>query len=129
LCSLAGIFLGLLLSLVGLLRALFAGSISSVTSSALDLVVYFGGFACAGIVAGLFNPLARSFLGAAALGIVALIPAGMAFSYTENRSVVPPDADWMIATAAVVIIFGICFGLMMWDLFVKPRAGVAPWTD
>ena len=126
LCSALGFVLGLVFSLFGLVASLFSGVDGPSVS---EIAIYFFGFCASGLLAGVLNPIGRRITGAAILGVIALIPAGMAWSQLDYDRVIPPDPDAAVSIIAVVIIFGICFGLFAWDLFVKPRGGRAPWTS
>jgi len=94
-----------------------------------DVAIYVLGFVSAGVVAGLLNPLARGFVGAAAVGTLALVPVGFSWIYIENGGFLSASPDDFVVTIAVVVTFGIVVGLSAWDALVKPRGGTAPWSD
>jgi hypothetical protein len=82
--------------------------------------VYLGGFTLGGITTGILNPLGRSRIGSAALGVIGFIPVSFGMAFLITGELIPTDYDYLIATMGTCITLGICAGLAMHHELVNP---------
>lgn len=84
-----------------------------------ELVAFYlgSGLVIGGIV-GVLQPLTKTKLGAAVLGIIACFPMSIALQYTLHGWYW--DSNAKITTAIVTLVFGIGGGLIMKEIFDEP---------
>lgn len=114
-CVIAGVLLGVFFALAGIVIWFMQGEYESDQGSGglLALIlIYVLGYSLSGLIAGLLNPIGKTRVGAALIGVIAILPLTLGIAQFLTGELWPTDPDYAIATLTTAVILGICAGLV-----------------